>query len=101
MIGLLDNIAKNDRSPTTTSTVKNQSTTARTPARNIPAPSPPGLGLEYADLWNQTWALADWIDDVNGPDVEIRRARLPELEQMIQELSRLEKLGARPPRGGS
>ena len=77
--------------------VKTKTNTGRPPARNIPAPTPPGLGLKYAGLWNRAWCLADEIDDVTGAPIEERRARLPELEQMILELTRLEKRGARTP----
>ncbi len=62
----------------------------------IPPPDPAGLGPEYNDLWAKAWTLADWIDDNNGGiDIEQRRARMPELIRMRDELSRLEKAGAR------
>ena len=39
-------------------------------------------------LWEQAWALATWIDDNSetGAPIEERRARLPELMAMIEQM---------------
>jgi hypothetical protein len=66
----------------TTSKVKDQSTPEPTPAADIPAPEPPGMGAEYHRIWNQAWTLADYIDDPDGAPLAERRAKLPELDRL-------------------
>ncbi len=53
---------------------------------------------QHNTLWLQADELADWIDDSNStlPWRE-RAAKVPELQAMSLELSRLEQLGAIPP----
>ena len=63
-----------------------------TPAAT-PAPEPPGMGAEYADLWNRAWALADYIDNPDGAPIEARRAKLPELDRMRDRLAEIERQG--------
>ena len=53
----------------------------------IPAPSPPGLGSEYAGLWYKAWRLADYIDNHDGAPIEQRRARLPELDNLQNQMA--------------
>ncbi|WP_289019574.1 hypothetical protein [Desulfobacter postgatei] len=56
----------------------------------IPAPSPAGLGAEYEALWNEAWILAGWIDDPDGAPIEERRAKLPELNRMVERMRVME-----------
>jgi hypothetical protein len=58
----------------------------RKPGSAIPAPSPPGMGPEYDDLWNRAWGLAEWIDNPDGAPIEERRAKLPELDRLRAEM---------------
>jgi hypothetical protein len=55
----------------------------------IPAPSPPGMGHEYDDLWNKAWILADFVDGDTAPYAD-RKARLPELMQMRDRMAAIE-----------
>ncbi len=71
--------------------VKTQSTPEKTPAQNIPAPEPAGLGPEYESLWNAAWKLADFIDNPDGAPYEERRARLPELDRLRAEMVEIER----------
>jgi len=53
---------------------------------------------KYDELWKKAWTLAEWIDDSKS-DVpwQERAARVPELQAMSLEISRLEQLEAIPP----
>jgi hypothetical protein len=75
-----------------TRTVKDQSTPNPTPAQNIPAPSPPGMGPEYTCLWDQAWAIADYVDGDTAP-IEQRRTRLPELMMLLDRMAEIENTG--------
>lgn len=77
---ITQNPEKDKAAPHTNSTVKDQ----------------PSIQEQHTTLWKKAWTLADEIDDVTGAPIEIRRARLPELQDLIKELTRLEKLGAIP-----
>ena len=57
----------------------------------IPTPEPPGMGPEYADLWNRAWTLADYIDNPDGAPLAERRAKLPELEDLRARMAEIEK----------
>ena len=97
MIALVDRIKKtapNAHRRVKIDNVKNKSIcTKRSNKPPIPAPEPPGMGAEYADLWNRAWALADYIDNPDGAPIEARRAKLPELDRMRDRLAEIERQG--------
>jgi len=62
----------------------------------IHPPEPANLGPVYDRLWMEAWTLADWIDGDSAPYTD-RVAKLPELDRMRAELSRMEQAGAKPP----
>ena len=61
------------------------------PAAAIPAPSPPGMGPEYENLWHRAWELADFIDDPAAAPLAERKAKLPELDRMRERMAEIEK----------
>jgi hypothetical protein len=64
-----------------------------TPAQNIPAPEPAGMGAEYESLWHRAWKLADFIDNPAEAPLAERRARLPELDDLRERMAAIEKAG--------
>jgi hypothetical protein len=100
MIGLVDRIKQ--AGPDTHRAVKignsedksicgNSANKLPTPAQNIPAPEPAGMGAEYESLWHRAWKLADFIDNPAGAPLADRRAKLPELMQMRDRMAAIER----------
>jgi len=54
-------------------------------------PKPTGLGKEYETLWNQAWALADYIDNPDGESLAARQAKIPEIQAMIVRMANIEQ----------
>lgn len=53
--------------------------------------------VEYLTLWNQAWALADYVDggDATAP-YEDRIKKLPELNRMMKRIQTIDRIKAEP-----